>query len=185
MKIYTKTGDDGSTGLFGGQRVPKHDSRVRAFGAVDELNSAIGLTITAGGDDQIRAMLTARQSELFSLGAMLAAADGKAAGAGISEPQIIALEHEIDRMDAELDPLRNFILPGGCALAAWLHFARTVCRSAEREVSDLRAERTKDAVRLSPALKYLNRLSDWLFTLARIANKRAGIEDIPWKGGNA
>jgi cob(I)alamin adenosyltransferase len=182
MKIYTKTGDDGSTGLFGGQRVSKHDPRVRAYGTVDELNSLLGLAIAAQQDAEFRDLLLTRQSQLFSLGAMLAAADGKASGAGVSEEMIKSFEVEIDRLDAELAPLRNFILPGGSEQAAWLHFARTVCRRAERELSELREHRPKDAVRLAPALKYLNRLSDWLFTLARAANNRAGVEDVPWKG---
>lgn len=181
MKIYTKTGDDGSTGLFGGQRVSKHDPRVRAYGTVDELNSVIGLAIAAPGDAGLAAMLQERQSELFSLGAMLAAGDGKAGGAGVSDERIAILETDIDSLDAELPALRNFILPGGSEQAAWLHLARTVCRRAEREVSELRETRTKEAQRLAPAIKYLNRLSDWLFTLARAANKRAGVEDIPWK----
>lgn len=185
MKIYTKTGDDGSTGLFGGQRVQKHDPRVCAYGTVDELNSVLGLALSQTDDAQFRSMLLARQSELFSLGAMLAAADGKAAGAGVEEAHIKALEQEIDQLDSELQPLRNFILPGGSQLAGWLHLGRTVCRRAEREVSALRADRTKDAARLAPAVIYLNRLSDWLFTLARAANHRAGIEDVPWKSGNA
>lgn len=180
MKIYTKTGDDGSTGLFGGQRVPKHDPRVSAYGTVDELNSVIGMAISAGGDDELCRLLRARQNELFTLGAMLASGDGKS-GDSIQESHITPLEGEIDRLDTELAPLRNFILPGGCELASRLHLARTVCRRAEREVSGLRAARTKDAPRLAPAVKYLNRLSDWLFTVARAANKRAGVDDIPWK----
>jgi cob(I)alamin adenosyltransferase len=183
MKIYTKTGDDGSTGLFGGQRVPKHDARVQAYGTVDELNSVIGLALTTA-EGEIRATLLSKQSELFSLGAMLATADGKASGTGVDEAQIAPLEADIDRMDAELDPLRNFILPGGSPLAGWLHLARTVCRRAEREVTALRVDRPNDAPRLAPAVKYLNRLSDWLFTLARYANMNAGVEDIPWKSGN-
>lgn len=180
MKIYTKTGDDGSTGLFGGQRVSKHDARVRAYGTVDELNSVIGLAVSAGGDAKLADMLLKRQSELFSLGAMLAAGDGKG-DVSVSDEMIAEFEREIDALDAELAPLRNFILPGGCPQAAWLHLARTVCRRAEREVSELREIRTKEAQRITPALKYLNRLSDWLFTLARAANHRAGVEDIPWK----
>lgn len=180
MKIYTKTGDDGSTGLFGGQRVPKHDARVAAYGTVDELNSAIGVALACGGDDELHGMLLARQSELFSLGAMLASGDGKDTG-GVKEDWCLSMESQIDALDAQLPQLRNFILPGGTELAARLHLARTVCRRAEREVSALRVARPKDAPRLAPAVKYLNRLSDWLFTLARAANKRAGYEDIPWK----
>ncbi|MBX3459507.1 MAG: cob(I)yrinic acid a,c-diamide adenosyltransferase [Planctomycetes bacterium] len=180
MKIYTKTGDDGSTGLFGGQRVPKHDARVAAYGTVDELNSVIGVAIAGGGDEALCAMLQTRQSQLFSLGAMLASGDGKDADS-VNEAWILSMETEIDALDTQLPALRNFILPGGSELAARLHLARTVCRRAEREVSALRVARPKDAPRLAPAIKYLNRLSDWLFTVARAANKRAGVEDIPWK----
>jgi len=179
MKIYTKTGDDGSTGLFGGGRVPKHDARVEAYGSVDELNSVIGLALCETGPPEVLAALRAQQAELFTLGAVLA--DGKALGAPkANDAQVRRLENEIDKFTAELPELRNFILPGGCRLSALLHLARTVCRRAERCASRLRVEQPKLAQRVAPAIVYLNRLSDWLFTAARLANKRAGIEDVPW-----
>lgn len=179
MKIYTKTGDDGSTGLFGGSRVPKHDARVEAYGTVDELNSLLGLAAAEDGNEDIRKLLVPHQSELFNLGAVLASADGK--GATALNPDIIAeMEQQIDAFDEELPPLKNFILPGGTKLAALLHLARTVCRRAERNVSRIRVDQPKLAQTIVPGLTYLNRLSDWLFTLARVANHRAGVADVPW-----
>jgi len=180
MKIYTKTGDDGSTGLFGGGRVPKHDARVEAYGTVDELNSIFGLALCGDGDDEIRQALRVHQSELLELGAVLA--DGKATGAPKSNDALLAeIEAQIDRWTEELPALKNFILPGGTRLAATLHLARTVCRRAERGVSRIRVEQPKLAQRVAPVLVYLNRLSDWLFTAARLANKRGGVEDTLWK----
>jgi cob(I)alamin adenosyltransferase len=182
MKIYTKTGDDGSTGLFGGGRVPKHDPRVEAYGTVDELNSILGLALCEDGDPAIKQALAPHQHELFNLGAVLA--DGKATGAPADNSVLLqTMEQQIDAYTAELPELRNFILPGGSKLAAWLHLARTVCRRAERAVSRIRVDQPKLAQRLHPALVYLNRLSDWLFTVARLANHRAGVADIPWKQG--
>jgi cob(I)alamin adenosyltransferase len=179
MKIYTKTGDDGSTGLFGGGRVPKHDARVEAYGTVDELNSVIGLALCENPDNELAGALQMHQRELFALGAVLA--DGKASGAPKENDGLLAgMERQIDRFTAELAALRNFILPGGTKLAATLHLARTVCRRAERGVSRMRVEQPKLAPRVMPALVYLNRLSDWLFTAARLANKRAKVDDILW-----
>jgi cob(I)alamin adenosyltransferase len=180
MKIYTKTGDDGSTGLFGGGRVPKHDARVEAYGTVDELNSLLGVALCEDGDDELKQALGAHQSELFELGAVLA--DGKASGAPSPNDALLAeMEQQIDRWTGELPELKNFILPGGTRLAAMLHLARTVCRRAERGVSRIRVEQPKLAQRVLPVLVYLNRLSDWLFTAARLANQRGGVQDIPWK----
>jgi cob(I)alamin adenosyltransferase len=179
MKIYTKTGDDGSTGLFGGGRVPKHDARVEAYGSVDELNSVIGLALCEDGDAEISTALQTHQKELFALGAVLA--DGRASGAPRPNNALIAgMEQQIDRFTAELAPLKNFILPGGTRFAALLHLARTVCRRAERGVSRVRVEQPKLAGRIIPGLVYLNRLSDWLFTAARLANKRGHVDDILW-----
>lgn len=179
MKIYTKTGDTGSTGLFGGGRVPKHDARVEAYGTVDELNSILGLALCEDGDAEIKKFIEPHQAELFALGAVLA--DGKASGEVKSNDLLIqSMEQQIDRFTEELPELRNFILPGGTKLAAWLHLARTVCRRAERGVSRIREEQPKLAPRMMPALVYLNRLSDWLFTVARLANRRAGVADVPW-----
>lgn len=179
MKIYTKTGDDGSTGLFGGGRVPKHDSRVEAYGTVDELNSIFGLAIAEGGDEEICKLLQSHQPELFALGAVLA--DGKATGAPKpNDDLLVRMEQQMDAMTAKLPELKNFILPGGTKLAAQLHLARTVCRRAERCVSRIRAEQPKLAQRIMPGLVYLNRLSDWLFTAARFANLRANVADVLW-----
>lgn len=180
MKIYTKTGDDGSTGLFGGGRVPKHDARVEAYGTVDELNSLLGVALCEDGDAEIRQALSIHQSELLELGAVLA--DGKASGTPQSNSVLLAeMEQQIDRWTDELPELKNFILPGGTRLAAMLHLARTVCRRAERGVSRIRIEQPKLAQRVLPVLVYLNRLSDWLFTAARLANKRGGVQDVAWK----
>ncbi|MCC6464466.1 MAG: cob(I)yrinic acid a,c-diamide adenosyltransferase [Planctomycetes bacterium] len=182
MKIYTKTGDDGSTGLFGGQRVPKHDVRVAAYGTVDELNSLLGLAAAEPGDAEVRSLLPVQQAELFALGSQLAAGDGQTKGLpDLSAGMVETLEGQIDRFTAELPPLTAFILPGGTRLAATLHLARTVCRRAEREVSAIRDTLPRMAVRVMPGLKYMNRLSDWLFVLARLANHRAKVADIPWK----
>lgn len=181
MKIYTKTGDDGSTGLFGGARVPKHDARVAAYGTVDELNSLIGVVAAEEGDAEIRARMQAHQVELFNLGAILASGDQLSPTTPkLDEALIATMEQQIDAADTELAPLRNFILPGGTRLAAVLHLARTVCRRAERETSAVRVSFPKLSQRLMPGIKYLNRLSDWLFTMARLANHRAKVADIPW-----
>ena len=180
MKIYTKTGDDGSTGLFGGGRVPKHDIRVEAYGTVDELNSIFGLAIAECDDAEITSMLQAHQPEMLELGAVLA--DGRATGTPKSNDEVLrVMEQQMDAMTAKLPELTNFILPGGTRLAAALHLARTVCRRAERCVSGIRVQQPKLSQRIMPGLIYLNRLSDWLFTLARYANLRAGVPDVLWK----
>ncbi|GIK52708.1 MAG: cob(I)yrinic acid a,c-diamide adenosyltransferase [Planctomycetaceae bacterium] len=182
MKIYTRTGDDGTTGLIGGTRVPKSDDRVSAYGAVDELNSILGLCLTECADTQLKALLAAMQPELFVLGSHLAAQDERAA-LQLPRPDADAparMEAQIDQWEGEVAPLAHFIMPGGCKLAAWLHLARTVCRRAEREVVALRASRPKDAPRFAAPVKYLNRLSDWLFTAARVANARAKVNETPW-----
>ena len=179
MKIYTKTGDDGSTGLFGGGRVPKHDLRVEAYGTVDELNAILGIALCEDGDAGIKTALQPHQAELLAMGAVLA--DGKALGAPKANTELLAaMEQQIDSYTAELEPLKNFILPGGTRLAAQLHHARTVCRRAERCVSRVRVEQPKLSQRVMPCIVYLNRLSDWLFTVARLANKRAGVPDVLW-----
>lgn len=179
MKIYTKTGDRGDTGLFGGVRVSKADARVHAYGEVDELNAVLGLARTTALGEGLDALLQSIQSELFTLGAELATVPGKEASLGlalIDEPAIARLERAIDAADAELTPLKNFVLPGGAPSAAFLHLARTVCRRAERQVVALAGH---EPVRAS-VVQYLNRLSDLLFTLARLANHRAAVVDIPW-----
>jgi cob(I)alamin adenosyltransferase len=181
VKIYTKTGDAGETGLFGGDRVPKHHRRVAAYGDVDELNAAIGLARALAPEEFAGELLERVQRELFTVGAELATPDpAKLAralpGRPIGPPEIAALEGAIDVHEAVLDPLRTFILPGGTPKAAALHLARTVCRRAERAVVSLSGETT-----LNPSLvPFLNRLSDLLFVLARAANAQAGQADVPW-----
>ncbi len=181
MKLYTKSGDDGSTSLFGGKRVPKADLRVASYGDVDELNAAIGIVVTTCDDAETEAALTAIQAELFSLGAELAAGDPAKAQAHVTQAQIDKMERQIDAAEAECTPLSQFILPGGTTVASGLHFARTVCRRAERSVVELSAAQPVDKL----AVVYLNRLSDLLFAFARRANHRAGVPDVPWKKPNA
>jgi len=179
MRIYTKTGDDGTTGLFGGARIDKDAERVEAFGTVDELNSALGMARAESLPAELDELLGRIQSDLFSLGAELACAPGKAQRLParlIGASDITALEDAIDRHEAELAPLTNFILPGGSRASAALHSARTVCRRAERRV--VSAGRS-DAGR-AEILVYLNRLSDLLFVLARRANQLAGRPDVLW-----
>jgi cob(I)alamin adenosyltransferase len=178
MKIYTKTGDQGETGLFAGGRVGKDDPRVEAYGSVDELNAVIGLVRTQLRAAEVDAALHRIESELFSLGADLATPldSGSAWTVRMDEPLIQRLEQEIDRFDEELEPLKHFILPGGSPAGATLHFARTVCRRAERRAVALaRSEQINDAT-----IRDLNRLSDWLFVAARLVNRRAGQAEEPW-----
>jgi cob(I)alamin adenosyltransferase len=181
MRIYTKTGDAGETGLFGGERVPKDHRRVMAYGEVDELNAALGLARATDPSDFEDALLQTIQRNLFTIGAELATPDharlAKALGGPpIGATDVTALELAIDRLDAGLPPLKTFILPGGAPKGAALHLARTVCRRAERGVVRLARE-----IPVSPAIGiYLNRLSDLLFVLARAANARAGAGDVPW-----
>jgi cob(I)alamin adenosyltransferase len=180
-RIYTKTGDDGETGLFGGGRVPKDDPRVAAYGAVDELNAAIGFAASLEPQSLDVAFLETIQRDLFTIGAELASPDpGKVdkalGGPRIGEPQIGMLEHMIDGHEAKLAPLKAFILPGGTPKAAVFHLARTICRRAERSVVAL-----SHREQVSPTiLQYLNRLSDLLFVLARSANAQAGRPDVQW-----
>lgn len=179
MKIYTKTGDDGTTSLFDGTRVSKNDLRVSAYGAVDELNAMIGIALTDKMEADLRDLLRAIQRALFALGAQLAnpAKKKQKEKADFPEKKVQVLEQAIDRLEGELEPLKTFILPGGSPLSARLHYTRTVCRRAEREVVTLSKKET-----VAPILiVYLNRLSDLLFVMARAANRRAGISDIPWE----
>jgi cob(I)alamin adenosyltransferase len=177
MKIYTRTGDDGTTGLVGGKRIAKSDLRMQAIGDIDELNAAIGLCRVATADISLAAELGRIQNWLFDIGGELASPEeGRLAvrrlGSGPSE----VLEQSIDRMTDELPPLRNFILPGGSEGAARLHLARTICRRAERRVLELCEKASiRDVI-----LVFLNRLSDWLFIAARSANRSAGVEDVAW-----
>ncbi|MBA3495808.1 MAG: cob(I)yrinic acid a,c-diamide adenosyltransferase [Gemmatimonadales bacterium] len=181
MKIYTRTGDEGETGLFGGGRVAKDHPRVAAYGDVDELNSAIGVARAAQPAQVFDALLESVQRDLFAIGGHLATPDpekvAKAlAKAELSDERITEFERVMDEADTELPPLRAFVLPAGTPKATALHLARTVCRRAERSVVHLARE---DRV---PALfvVYLNRLSDLLFTLARLANHRDGAGDVTW-----
>jgi cob(I)alamin adenosyltransferase len=181
MKIYTKTGDGGDTGLFGGGRVAKSHPRVEAYGDVDELNAVLGLVRATDPMPRIDDVLLPIQRDLFAIGALLATPDREKMRqhlekARVDEARITDLEHAIDDGDAELEPLRAFIVPGGTPKAAALHVARTVCRRAERRVVELRADTEIPAL----VVIYLNRLSDLLFTLARVANRRAGAEESAW-----
>jgi len=179
MKLYTKTGDDGTTGLFGGGRVKKASARVEAYGTVDETNSFLGVARTTGLPPVIDAILAPIQEDLFTVGAELACVPGKESKLGmlpIGADDITRLEHAIDEADAACAPLKTFVLPGGSPQAAALHVARTVCRRAERAVLAL-----DDAPARGDVVVYLNRLSDLLFALARWANVLAGVPDVPWK----
>jgi len=181
MKIYTKTGDSGMTGLFGGGRVGKDHPRVEAYGDVDELNAALGVARAAEVMPRIDEVLVPIQRDLFAIGALLATPDRDKMRqhldkARVDDERIAQLERAIDDADAELEPLRAFVLPGGTAKAAALHVARTVCRRAERRV--IRLQGDEEIPQL--VVVYLNRLSDLLFTLARLANKRAGAGEVTW-----
>ncbi|GAO03302.1 cob(I)yrinic acid a,c-diamide adenosyltransferase [Anaeromyxobacter sp. PSR-1] len=179
MKIYTKTGDAGETGLFGGPRVRKSDARVEAYGEVDELNACLGTVRAQVEDPEIDAQLARIQDELFCVGAELATPHGEKARSAIPAVEqrwAERLEGAIDAWEAELPPLRQFVLPGGTRTAAQLHLARCVCRRAERRVVALAAEAEVSPV----ALAYLNRLSDFLFVAARVANHRARKPETAW-----
>jgi len=184
VKIYTKTGDSGSTGLFGGERVDKDDARVDTYGSVDETNAAIGVARAAGLGETVDRVLASVQSDLFTLGAELACVPGHEAKLRldlIGPPDIERLERAIDAAEEGLPSLASFVLPGGTPGAAALHSARACCRRAERRVVALRrASPVRDDV-----VVYLNRLSDLLFVLARRANHEAGVADVPWakRGG--
>ena len=180
MKIYTKTGDDGTTGLFGGIRVRKDDIRVEAYGTVDELNAALGLAQSLGADAREGALLAELQDDLFVLGSELATLPEKRERLKLRllDPNdVVRLENHIDAQEAGLPPLKNFILPGGHPVAAALHQARTVCRRAERRVLAL-ANVQPVATHL---LVYLNRLSDLLFVMARRAQSERNLEDVLWR----
>ena len=178
MKLYTKRGDDGQTDLIGGNRVSKNHLRVGAYGTVDELNAAIGLALADCEIDAIKASLITVQCRLFDLGADLATPKSEKAAPGrLNEAHVVELESAIDLASDQVEPLRNFILPGGTLLAARLHVARTICRRAEREVVALAEQEPVDA----QATIYLNRLADLLFVQARLANAKAGVPDVPWQ----
>jgi cob(I)alamin adenosyltransferase len=181
MRIYTKTGDDGTTGLFGNQRVPKDALRVEVYGTVDETNTILGLALAAGAPEELARVLLGLQSRLFDLGADLSTPRGDRPDPSyltrIGEVHVEALEQLIDRFDAQLPTLTNFILPGGGPTAAHLHHARAVARRGERLLVAL--ARDED---VGPCVvRFVNRLSDLLFVLARWANHAAGIADVPWR----
>jgi cob(I)alamin adenosyltransferase len=181
VKIYTKAGDAGITGLLGSRRVPKDDLRIDAYGTVDELNAALGLARASGPDADTDRILQRLQEELFVVGSALADPDPEGPfHAAITLEHAERWETEIDRLEAELPPLRNFILPGGVPAAAQVHLARTICRRAERVVVGL--SRQAGAHVPVELLVYLNRIGDLLFVLARIINRRAGRDDIIWSG---
>lgn len=179
MKIYTRTGDTGSTGLFGGPRVAKDDDRIEAYGTVDELNAAIGTARSAGLGEVVDGQLDRVQHELFSIGAELATPDPDGHGMRvISTEHIERLEAWIDMHESGLTPLKQFILPAGVSGATHLHLARAICRRAERRVVTLvRRHETSVSEEL---IIYLNRLSDLLFVLTRVANHANGVQDAPW-----
>jgi cob(I)alamin adenosyltransferase len=180
MKIYTKTGDDGDTGLFAGPRVRKHHPRIAAYGTVDELNSLLGVVRAEAPPRDIDYLLAQIQHDLFSLGAELATPEPQKHGMTLlGAEHVTRLERAIDDFDAELPPLKEFILPGGTRTAAGLHLARSVCRRAERCVTAL-ADSEGGNLRIE-TIQYLNRLSDLLFVLARAANASAGLPDVPWR----
>ena len=181
FKIYTRTGDEGDTGLFGGGRVGKDHTRVDAYGEVDELNAAVGLARALAAEARIDEQLERIQRDLFAIGALLATPDLakmrlQLEKARVDEARVAELERAIDDAEVDLPPLKAFILPAGTPKAAALHVARTVCRRAERRVVHLARE-----VEIPPVVVvYLNRLSDLLFTLARLANRLAGVPDSEW-----
>jgi cob(I)alamin adenosyltransferase len=184
-RIYTRTGDDGSTALGSGERRPKYDMRVAAYGTVDEVNAVIGIArLHAAGDGALDQMLARIQNDLFDVGADLCLPDrGKGPGGArldVTELQVEWLERQIDRLNGELAPLRSFVLPGGSAAAAYLHLARTVCRRAERLMVELK-DRPGESV-TPAAIKYVNRLSDFFFVAARFANDK-GLADVLWVPG--
>jgi len=177
MKIYTKTGDDGNTGLQGNYRISKSHQRIISYGTIDEANSTIGIVLSNQLDDDIREILTQIQNELFLVGSDLSNPDLNDAKNRVSLEMIDGLESHIDKYESELEPLKNFILPGGDQISAQIHYARTVIRRAETQVVLLS---DKDEIK-SNCIKYINRLSDLFFVIGRLINKRKGMRDIPWK----
>ena len=179
MKIYTKTGDKGETSLFGGQRLPKSDIRIEAYGTVDELNSYIGVVRDSISDENTRQLLKSVQDNLFTIGSHLATETSVSPYVPeIKNEHITPLEQAMDEMDTQLPKLKNFILPGGHTTVSFCHIARTVCRRAERRVVALNT----DADVPQSIIQYLNRLSDYLFVLARKLTKDLGAEEVTWDG---
>jgi cob(I)alamin adenosyltransferase len=179
MKIYTKTGDAGTTSLFGGKRVSKSDQRIETYGTVDELNAHIGLLRDQEVNKPRKAVLIEIQDRLFTIGSLLATEPGntKVKTPALAETDIAFLEMEIDAMEALLPPMKSFVLPGGHQSVSFCHIARTVCRRAERLTIALSHQEAVDPL----IIKYLNRLSDYLFVLSRIMTQQLGAEETPWK----
>ena len=180
-KIYTRTGDRGETSLHGGDRVAKDDSRVTAYGSVDELNARLGVAMATEPDDFEHDVFVGVQRDLFKIGSRLASPSPEKVAralhkAVIPPERITDLESAIDRVESELEPIKQFVLPGGTPKAAHIHTARTVCRRAERHVVRLNRHEPVD----EEIMQYLNRLSDLLFVLARLANHRGGVADVTW-----
>jgi cob(I)alamin adenosyltransferase len=181
LKIYTKTGDDGTTGLLGSKRVAKDDPRIDAYGTVDELNAVLGIARATGFDAEVDTILEQVQNELFTLGSALADPDPSGPFHALVKPELAeGLERRIDALESKLPPLTRFILPGGSAASAQIHLARTVCRRAERLVVKLGHEPGEHVP--ETVIVYLNRLSDALFVIARYVNRLAGVDDVPWSG---
>ena len=177
MKIYTKTGDDGKTSLFDNSRVWKSHERIVSYGAIDELNSAVGIAISMDLDHQLKEILVRIQNELFIVGSDLANPNMSDTKIRTTENMILSLENDIDAFESELSDLTNFILPGGTLMSSILHLSRTIARRAETHVIALSQKEEINKI----AIVYLNRLSDLLFVLARVLNKRKNIDDIVWK----
>ena len=177
MKIYTKTGDDGKTSLFDNSRVWKSHERIVSYGAIDELNSAVGIAISMDLDHQLKEILVRIQNELFIVGSDLANPNMSDTKIRTTENMILSLENDIDTFESELSELTNFILPGGTLMSSILHLSRTIARRAETHVTALSQKEKINKI----VIVYLNRLSDLLFVLARVLNKRKNIDDIVWK----
>ncbi len=177
MKIYTKTGDDGTTGLQGGNRISKSNIRLQAYGAIDELNASIGLILSSKFNDELEKLLRNIQNDLFLVGSDLSNPDLTSSKNRVTPEMVVNIEKNIDRLEAELSPITNFILPGGHEIASLIHISRTITRRAETQAVLLdEKEKINEECK-----KYLNRLSDLFFVIARIVNKKNGFEDIIWK----
>jgi cob(I)alamin adenosyltransferase len=182
-RIYTRTGDDGTTSLGSGERCKKYDRRIAAYGTLDELNAVLGLArLHTAGDAALDGALGRIQNDVFDVEADLSLAQKGPGGARltVTDAQVAWLEAEIDKLNADLAPLKSFVLPGGSAISAWLHLARTVCRRAERIMVELRDQPDEEVS--APSLKYVNRLSDYLFVAGRYANDK-GARDVLWAPG--
>lgn len=182
-RIYTRTGDDGTTSLGSGERRKKYDRRIAAYGTLDELNAVLGLArLYTAGDAALDGALGRIQNDVFDVEADLSLAQKGPGGARltVTDAQVAWLEAEIDKLNADLAPLKSFVLPGGSAISAWLHLARTVCRRAERIMVELRDQPDEEVS--APSLKYVNRLSDYLFVAGRYANDK-GARDVLWAPG--